>query len=74
MGALGLYLAPASALGPGKWESLEQTREATNCPVGAGSFHKYLGQLEKRKKVFAGSCGVGVEREAVGSSCHSWFG
>lgn len=28
-GALGLYLAPASARGPGKCESLEQTREAT---------------------------------------------
>lgn len=69
MGVLGLLLAPVSVLGPGKWESQEQTKEATDYPVGAGSLHKHVRELEKSKKCFAGSCRVGIKREAVGSPC-----
>lgn len=71
MGVLGLPLAPVSALGDRKTWS-EQGKPLTT--MGAGSLHKHVRQLEKRKKCFAGSCGVGVEREAVGSSCCSCFG
>lgn len=71
MDALGFLLEPVSVLGVGRWESLEQTKDATKCPVGAGSLHKHVGEQEKSRKCFAGSCGVGAEREAVGNSCCS---
>lgn len=74
MGALGFLLEPVSALGLGRWESLEQTKDATQCPVGAGSLQKHVGGQEKSKKCFARSCGVGVEREAAGNSCCSCSG
>lgn len=74
MGALGFLLEPLSALGLGRWESLEQTKDATMCPVGDGSLHNHVGEQEGSKKCFARSCGVGVEREAVGNSWCSCSG